>query len=130
MTEEVIRVLKEARKKALKEIKNVKIVYDKIWKDAAEEYYYTLVANYGWKNRDDYYDLMDDLIVHPLVAQKDCGVILTDEGMELLDDMLVRDGFTFDEPTNSYAINPLIVENAINESNDKTNGNVKTKSLK
>ena len=36
MTEEVIRVLKETRKKALKEIKNVKVVYNKIWNNVAE----------------------------------------------------------------------------------------------
>ena len=122
MEDEVIRILREAKGKALKEVKNVKIVYVEIWKEAAKDYYYSLIANYVWKNQVDYCDLMEDLIVYPLAAQKACGVTLTDEGMELLDEMLVMDGFTSIEgaTTKSYSIKPSIVENTINESNGKT----------
>ena len=123
MTEKVIRVLKEARKKALKEIKNVKIVYNRIWKNVAEEYYYNLVTYYNYVNQDDYYELTVVLSD----AQRDCGVALTDEGMELLDEMLVNDGFTSMEltTTKSYSIKPSIIEKAINENNNKSKNGVK-----
>lgn len=121
MTEEVIRVLKETRKKAFKEIKNVKMVYNKIWNNVAEEYYYNLITYYNYVNQDDYYELTVVLSD----AQRDCEVILTDEGMELLDEMLVKDGFTSTEGayTKSYSIKPSIIEKAINESNNNSKKN-------
>ena len=121
MTEEVIRVLKETRKKAFKEIKNVKMVYNKIWNNVAEEYYYNLITYYNYVNQDDYYELTVVLSD----AQRDCEIILTDEGMELLDEMLVKDGFTSTEGayTKSYSIKPSIIEKAINESNNNSKKN-------
>ena len=121
MTEEVLRVLKETRKKALKEIKNVKMVYNKIWNNVAEEYYYNLITYYNYVNQDDYYELTVVLSD----AQRECDVILTDEGVELLDEMLVKDGFTSTEEayTKSYSIKPSIIEKAINESNNNSKKN-------
>ena len=121
MTEEVLRVLKETRKKALKEIKNVKMVYNKIWNNVAEEYYYNLITYYNYVNQDDYYELTVVLSE----AQRECDVILTDEGVELLDEMLVKDGFTSTEEayTKSYSIKPSIIEKAINESNNNSKKN-------
>ena len=116
MNDEVINLLMEAKKNALKEINKVNLVYNELWKEAANQYYYNLVRYNNYNNHDDHYEL----IVHPIIALSGCGVILTTEGKKLLDEMLVNDGFTFDGPSNTYGIKPSIVEDFINKNNDKT----------
>ena len=109
MTEKAIEILKEAKQRALNEIKNVNFVYTEIWKEAAREYYYNLIVYNNCEDQDSCYEL----VAHPKSVQTVCGVTLTEEGERLLDEMLISDGFTFDEPSNTYGIRPSLVEKAL-----------------
>ena len=112
MNKDIIKKLKETKEMALNEIGKVNTIYEQMWQEVTEKYY-----NYVVKSiYDDPYFV---LTAHPKQAKEKCGVILNLQGERLLNNMLTKDGFDYDEPFDTYAIKPSIIEDYIEKSNEK-----------